>query len=68
MSGSTRDATAERTCPVSRDQFLMREKGQGKKLPRSPCSVQLTTSSRIGSNDSRFIDTLLNALTKHTNY
>ena len=54
----TRDGTAK---PVSRDQILVREGGQGK---TSSFSVQLTTS-RIG-NHIRLIHTLLNALTMIT--
>ena len=52
VSRLTRDGTAE---PVSRDQILRRERGQGN--IHFPCSAELTTS-RIG-NLTRLIHTLL---------
>ena len=58
MSRLTRDGTAE---PVSRDQILRRERGQGNIFI---FPVQLT-SSRIG-NLIRLIHTLLHAMTIHT--
>ena len=57
MNRLTRDGTAE---PVSRDQFLTRERGQG----NTHFSVQLTTS-RIG-NLTRLIHTLAICVTIHT--
>ena len=58
MSRLTRDGTAE---PVSRDQILRRERGQGN--INFPCH-QLTTS-RIG-NLTRLIHTLAICVTIHT--
>ena len=57
MSGLTRD---KRTEPVSREEILRRERGQGKII--SP--DQLTTS-RIGNNINRLMDTLLKVLIIH---
>ena len=56
MSRLTRDGTAE---PISRDQILRRERGQGIFV----FPVQLTTS-RIG-NHTRLIPTLLYVMTIH---
>ena len=60
MGGMTRDGTAE---PVSRDQILRRERGQGKTY--FPCSADHEQDWQpypIGPC------TLLNVLTRHTSY
>ena len=59
MSGLTRDGTAE---PVSRDEILRRERGQGKNI----FPVQLTTS--IVGNLTRLIHSLLKVLGIHTTF